>query len=193
MCSKHVPAPAALCLSWACSFRRPQSPEDEARDILCGVILSHVPVVRKRERLTRPARPLFTAAACFCANFFFLFRLFCCSLVSLRLLQWFVRADWPVRRKNNNKATYGGSSCRFCQKNTQCLLSCPCSCNRSVAHPLAAKGYTQSPHGNEKRSSGAVDTVQSQKRHDISCFYCCVTCGRWAMTSVRRSSTRRTS
>lgn len=32
-------------------FRRPQAPEDEARDILCGVILSHVPVVSGRSRL----------------------------------------------------------------------------------------------------------------------------------------------
>lgn len=31
-----------------CRFRKPQSPEDEARDILCGVILSHVPVVREK-------------------------------------------------------------------------------------------------------------------------------------------------
>eukprot|EP00903_Cladosiphon_okamuranus_P006791 g6619.t1 len=39
------PKAGARAMRQQSSFRRPQAPEDEARDILCGVILSHVPVV----------------------------------------------------------------------------------------------------------------------------------------------------
>ncbi len=105
-------------------FRRAQAPEDEARDILCGVILSHVPVVRRQRWrwLLHSPRPAPVAAFCASYGSHFVSR----KPITIRIRTWLALL-------------------------ATCLLSCLPACLPTLPAPVPAKTAHDHAFGSEQQ------------------------------------------